>query len=178
VKHESELFELHAKLDSLRLQIANLISSKEKVRERIGSSRANDLDKLTDAEAIQYLKSVDDSALMDGYLYLSERLDPTVLVEICTQYMARPARNARLTGIARIGTLLKGTSDNEVSRTLARIVRDTNEADDIRLVAHTSLVLINKDRLLDKDEFGSPAMEAEDSALPWVDWHFVDSFLK
>ena len=139
-----KLAALRAKIDCLRRQIDEESLPRDVIiREEMGEPYIRELENLSDTEAVRYLRSVEDSRVWEAYWILSKRLNPDVLKKICLDYMVRPGSRARLTGVSAIGTLLKKTRDEEVSRLLARIVRNPEESDDIRLLAQCSLELVN-----------------------------------
>lgn len=172
------MWNLRKKLDSLKREIAELQSmiTLDHIREHIGEDYAHQLDRMSDAEAVEHLRSVDESRLQGAYIILSERLDPTTLAGICLEYLSRPGHDHRLMGALGIGSALKCTDNREVCRTLAHIVRNTHEAGDVRSAAYTSLELIDWGKTLPL--FGS-ILKSDDASpgLEHVDWSFVDSFL-
>jgi hypothetical protein len=182
----SRLKQLRALADSLREKIGDTKSLPGKLREKIGESFIRDLEKLTDTEAVQCLKSVDDSKVVETYLILSKRLSSDALAEICLEYMKRSKPNTRLTGAGGIGICLKRTNNKEASNALAQMIRNPEESDDIKLAAYSSLELINYNRPLeststiDVDELFQLLendIPSPSDAIRTIDWSFVDSFL-
>lgn len=172
------LSQLRARLHFLEEQIRALETAlpNDALRAQIGERYAQELDRLTDSEATEHLRSVDDSRVRGAYLILSERLHAAVLAEICLEYLTRPGREARLTGAYGIGSCLKRTGNRQACRALALIVRNPDEADDIRRAAYVSLELIDWGRTLPRPGASAEGIETE-SELGGVDWSFVDSFL-
>ncbi|MCX7428603.1 MAG: hypothetical protein NTW96_23630 [Planctomycetia bacterium] len=137
---------------------------------------AKELERLTDSEAIEHLRSVDESRVVAAYLILSKRLDPNVLADVCLDLLARDGEKSRLTGAIGVGSCLKGTLDARASRALALTVRNRREGIDIRRAAYASLLLVNHGpRPAQREEGFEPG--EPDSALEGVDWGFVDSFI-
>jgi hypothetical protein len=172
----SKATQLRALADALKKEIDDFKLQPEAIRGQIGERHLQELEKLTDAELVQYLTSVEDSRVLESYVILCERLDPATLGEICLEYLKRPGRRARLTGALGIGLCLKKTSDRKASRALAIIIRNPEEASDIRSAAYGSLELIHWGRAPSPP---SATHECDKSAgeLEGIDWRFVDYFL-
>lgn len=179
------IWNIKKKLDSLERDVAELQSliTLDDIRQHIGEDYARQLDRMSDAEAVEHLRSVDDSRVEGAYVILSERLDRTTLAGICLEYLSHRGHDHRLMGALGIGSALKRTHNREVCRTLAHIVRNIHEAGDVRSAAYTSLELIDWGKTLPL--FGSvlslfggvcESDEAE-GELEHIDWRFVDSFL-
>jgi len=137
---------------------------------------AAELDRLTASEAIDHLRSVDESRVVAAYLILSKRLDPKALADVCLEFMARNGEKSRWTGAIGIGSCLKKTFNASASRTLALMVRNQHETGEIRRAAYASLLLINHGpNPARREEAFTPG--EPDSEPQGVDWAFVDSFL-
>jgi hypothetical protein len=146
----------------------------------LGASYLKKLESLSDAQAIEYLKTVDEAELVGAYHVLSKRLSPGVLAEVCREYMTRKTFRTRFIGIGGIGIWLMGTGDAVLSDLLAKIARDPHEHPAIRWTAYQSLERINKGEssvykaLIEDPEFWSRPMS---TWIDRIDWNFVDSFL-
>ncbi len=136
---------IQKRFDCLKREIAEIqsLTTLDRIRQDIGEGYARQLDRMSDAEAVEHLRSVDESRVLGAYIILKERLDRPTLAGICLDYLSRPGHDYRLTGALEIGSCLKQTANREVCRTLAHIVRNAQEASDIRLAAYTSLELID-----------------------------------
>jgi len=176
--------ELRAMTDALkkRGEALKLKIPPERVRDHIGEAYVQMLERLTEAEAVSYLKSVHESKVLQAYWVLSKRLSRNVLAEICLAYLAHPAVRTRLTGALGIGTCLKRTRNEKASHALALIIRNPQEDKAVRQAAYSSLELIHwrttsrsLGRVQDDNEL-ERILQAGDW-LQTVDWTFVDSFL-
>jgi hypothetical protein len=135
------------------------------------------LDSLPANEAIQYLRTIDDSKIVQAYLVLSKRLDDPTLAETCVDFLGRKTFGHRLLGASEIGVLLYGTHDVDASRALASMISDPLELVQLRVLAYNSLELINKGssaRLLETIDQVEPESAG---GLDRINWSFVDSFL-
>jgi hypothetical protein len=148
----------------------------ERMRREAGEPYARELESLSESDAIERLRSADESRVAEVYHFISRRVGPARLAGVCIELMGRPGRRARLTGAVGLGLCLKATHDIEASRALAIMVRDSTEAIIVRRAAYGSLVLINCGPALPQRE---PRFEGEqpDPDLDGVDWGFVDSFI-
>lgn len=155
-------------------------SSPRRLSEVLDESFVQKLEALSDLQAIEYLKTVDEPELSGAYYFLSKKLAPAALAELCLGYMTRRTFEARVIGIGGTGIWLMGTRDERVSRALAQIARDPAEHAAIRWKAYQSLECINKGEstsykiVLDDPSFWDRPIE---TWLDKVDWSFVDSFL-
>jgi hypothetical protein len=146
--------------------------------ELIGEEYAFQLAKMTEAEAANYLDSVDSLTLLKAYLFFSRRLAGPVLAPACQRLMCSPKLADRYVGVGGIGIWLEGTQDKSASRTLARMIRNRGEVDKLRLAAYASLKLINK--MSKAKGFFWRVVRATHTVgdtLKDVDWDFVDLFL-
>ena len=115
---------LRAKEDSLRERIRELdraISIKistASLNERIGDRSVSELLSLAPREVGEFLRSIDDEAVMAAYLLLSYKLDCAELAKICLEYLRRPGASGRLAGSFGLGSSLKGTKDVDAFRAL------------------------------------------------------------
>ncbi len=184
---DEELTEIRTLLDTLINEAKDAGGSQASLKEVIGEVYANELSKMTDAEAVQHLRSLDGLKLLPAYLFLSMRMFRRVvaegclksmLAEVCLKYMASSILTDRMMGASDIGIWLEGTNDKKASRALALMVRNTEETDRDRLSAYSSLQLINnKASPMDCLRRSTrPTIEAYD-LLEEIDWIFVDSFL-
>ena len=169
---------MRKKFDSLKGEIAEIesMTTLDRIRQQIGEGYAQQIDRMSDAEAVEHLRSVDEARVQGAYTILSERLDRATLAGICLDYLSRPGHEYRLTGALGIGSSLKRTANREVCCTLAHIVRNTQEASDIRLAAYGSLVVIDWGKTLPLLGSASESNEAK-GELEHVDWGLVDYFL-
>lgn len=180
---DDEFTELKVVLDSLRKQLDDIDATQTSLNEIIGESYANRLSNMTKAEAVQHLRSVDDSTLFHTYLKLSNLFlfrnwNHPVLAEICLRYMASMKSLDRMMGAGDIGIWLEGTHDKKASQALALMIRNTEETDEIRRSAYSSLQLINnKATPLECLRRETRPTSESGNMLQEVDWIFVDSFL-
>ena len=133
---------------------------------------------LADDEAVEYLREVDESTIVEDYFVLSKRLGVDALTALCREFLGRRAFRARLLGITQLGTILQGSYNREVSIELARVVRNANEDDGIRECAYSSLKLINVGNTSQLLEYLESSLELSSTTSQRIDWDFVDSFLK
>jgi hypothetical protein len=174
--------ELRSLLDATQRKIEALKpfpgAGSRPLREIVGESYVQQLGNLSDAEAVQYLKTVDDAKLGQAYLILSKQLSNSVLIEVCLDYLARPTFTPRLIGM-QIGVLLYGTYHRRASQMLATIIQDAQEQVGIRNLAYSSLKQINADNTMMEDVRqwiqSEPSIQA--SSLVEINWDFVNSFL-
>lgn len=173
------LVELQELAAAVKKQLDDAGAGSISLNELVGKPYAEWLAKLTDLEAIDYLKNVDDDRLLHAYLILLRRLNPSVLAEACLRLMARPETWARRLGAGDIGVLLQGTCSEKGSQALALIIRNPGERDDVRLIAYSSLELINnKVTALECLRRSVNGTRTSDNMLEKVDWGFVDSFIQ
>ncbi len=152
--------------------------STDAVRHQVGEDYAQWLNSLTADEALEHLKSVDDSRHRSAYVILSERLDPTALGVICLDYLRSPEPSRRLTGAIGIGSCLKQTHDKRASRELAKIICNQDEEKDIRWAAHASLILIQPEKHLELAATDTADADTSDlDVLLELDRKFIHSFL-
>jgi len=172
------MWNLWRNLDNLKREIAEIksLTTLDRIRQQVGEDYAQQLDRMSDAEAVEHLRAVDESRVEGAYTILSERLDRTTLAGICLEYLSRPGHDYRLTGALGIGPSLKRTANREVCRILAHIVRNAQEASDIRSAAYGSLVIIDWGKTLPILGSASVSNEAK-GELEHVNWSLVDSFL-
>jgi hypothetical protein len=168
---------LNAELDSLKLQLRALDAAvpEEALRGQIGEHYVRELESLTDSEAAEHLRSVDESRVQGAYLVLSTRLDRAVLASICLEYMRRPGHRARHTGVQGIGSCLKGSGNPEACRALARIICNQKEPRDTRIAAYGSLELIEGVTNRRTSVAGGKRVP-RDPELGDIDWALVESF--
>ena len=131
---ESERLRLRALFESMATDIRERLAAlpKSDIGDKTYEACAKELEKLSDADSLDYLRSVDESRVAATYLILTKRISPDVLVDACFHLISRDEKRSRLTGVVGIGSCLKGTSDVDGSRILARIVRNRHEATEIR----------------------------------------------
>jgi len=180
----TELTELRAIADSLRKQLEDAGGPRVSLDELIGESYAKELAGMTEAEAVQHLRSLDGLKLRRAYLFFSRRADNSqwanhpMLAEVCLKYMASSDILERMTGAGDIGIWLEGSHDKQASQALALMIRNTEETDEIRRSAYSSLQLINnKASPLDCLRRNIGVTNAQHGLLQEVDWMFVNSFL-
>lgn len=146
------------------------------LNELVDKSLLQSLAKLTDDEAVPYLKSANDSNLPQAYLILSKRLSDSALADICFDYLMRPTFIPRLLGASEIGIYLQGTSDRKASQVLAMMIRNTQEDSGLRCLAYRSLQLINQGMIYEMLQ-SALDIHHRKKLLENIDWKFVDSFL-
>ncbi len=141
----SEREPLWARFDALSKKVDQLQaerlsrSSEDKSRERY----IRELEGANESEVAEYVKSVDDSRVIEAFSALKHRLTRTSLAQLCLDLLRRPGVNARYIGALGIGSCRKGTCDQEATQALVQLIRDPNEAYNISLIAFTSLELIH-----------------------------------
>ena len=166
---------LNSVTEETREHLAEVVTP-DAVRRGIAEEYVQKLDRMTNLEAAEHLRSVDESHIRDAYALLADRLDHATLARICMDYLSRPGRDHRFFGASGIGSCLKGTGNKEACRALALMIRNSQEETDIRLMAHMSLEIIDWGRT-PLHGGATPRPTHVESELEGVDWSFVDSFL-
>ncbi len=154
----------------------------EAIERQIGEEYVRRLRAMTDAEAIEHLRSADDSKILGAYYILSARVAPAALARVCLENLTSAKYNTRLGAAHWIGRFLKKTCDAEACRALANIVRRPDEANQIRLAAYASLEVINWGAFPRRRSVGNECLIAslmkeaptENDGLDAIDWAFVD----
>lgn len=172
--------------DSIRDQLQAANPTGSCLQELVDESHAGMLSSLTGVEAVQYLKSTEDAELLKAYLVLAKKFmsipDTTVIAELCMECLSRPSQSAywaRLICADSIGIWVEGTGNKEASQALASIIRDSNESDQIRIAAYSSLELINgKDTVAERLRRKIKTDDPPSTALQEIDWSFVKYFLQ
>jgi hypothetical protein len=176
--------ELRAIVASLRKQLEDRVGPRVSLNELIGESYAKELAGMKEAEAIQHLRSVDGLKLLHAYSVFSIRANYSlranhpVLAEVCLKFMASSKISDRILGAGEIGLWLEGTRDKQASHALALMVRNTQETDEVRMEAYSSLELINnRITALDSLRRNMKATGSQFDLLKEIDWNFIDLFL-
>ena len=151
-----------------------------------------ELEGLSDSEAAEHLRSVDEPRVLDVYVFFEygrNKRSPATLAKMCFALIARSRRDVRLIGTMGLGQWLKDTSDRDALRELAAIVRDPREDPQIREAAYGSLLSINRSRFVEwlkgapyqippiRTIPQKPDPNQNDVLLQYIEWTFVDFFL-
>ncbi len=170
--------ELRARLDSVSADIHALgaVVTPDAVRAKLGEPQAREIDRLSDPDAAEFLRSADESRVLAVLALLMDRLDRDTLAGVCFHLMGQPGHNARLAGVLGIGFCLKRTYHKEASRALAIVARDQDEVPDVRHAAYVSLELVNWGAAPPPTTLAGGAGPTQ-AGLEDVDWAYVDGFL-
>src|SRR5713101_4843927 len=116
---------------SLTKQLQEIRGTRASLDEIIGESYVKELASMTEAEAVQHLRSVDGLKLLHAYSVFSIRANYSlranhpVLAEVCLTFMGSSKTSDRILGAGEIGHWLEGTHDKQASHALALMIRNT-----------------------------------------------------
>lgn len=185
---ERELW--RARLNSLDEKLRHLeaqLPSKTPERQEEEERYARELKGLNESEATEYLRLVGDEQVGAAFSVLSGQLTKTSLARVCLELLRFPGVNARFFGANALGLCLKKTRDQEASKALAQLIRDSHEVAFTRFIAFTSLEIIHFPRLpyprLAVAAAPSPELPETSNArdadyLSLIDWDYVNSICR